>query len=336
MHPYTREQLALLLSEYGIRQFGEVECKDSSHGEEDIRLQYILDKKYVLRVNSAAVMTEERFSELNRLISRYNEFGLRAPYFLSDENGAFLHRRDGLYMYLSEYLNAPVAVEGERWKNLIEECLVMIAAFAEKYKNVDLTETMSMYSLFELSPYDQPIGLDEKEQNLRQLSALLCSLGEYGAANALEEKNRRLREKLRAVYQNLPRCVFQGDENFSNLCVDEEGHIMGLFDFNMSGTEVIANYLANNAFLNHPYLSEESFQTHDAETSVKLIWEWHREKTKKAEEHYSFEEEERRAYQWYSELVTISGFPAVRASLHFLKRKETRQKAVEMLALLSK
>lgn len=336
MRPFEKETLLSLLSEYGISGFEQLEYRDSSHGEEDLRQQYIFDRKAVLRVNSAKVMNEERFSELNRLISRYNEFGIRAPYFLADGEGIFLHERDGFYVYLSEYMDAPITAEEDRWKNLNEERLVMIASFSEKYKNVDLSNTMSMYSLFELSPYDLLIGSDEKEQNLKSLMEELLMFGEEDLAMELEKKNGRLRQSLLGVYKNLPRAVFQGDENYFNLCVDEKGHIMGIFDFNMSGTEVIANYLANNVFLDHPYFREEQFEKHDAETLVRLLWQWHREKTEIIERHYCFEEEERRAYQSYSELVTISGFPNVRAFLRYLNGEETGKKTVEILKLLAK
>ncbi|MBP5729144.1 MAG: phosphotransferase, partial [Clostridia bacterium] len=54
-------------------------------------------------------------------------------------------------------------------------------------------------------------------------------------------------DQLKACYRNLPRCVFQGDENFSNILVDENRHFAGFIDFNLAGTEVIVNQLANLA-----------------------------------------------------------------------------------------
>ena len=58
-----------LLKQYGINSYEEYEMIDSSHGESDIRHNYIIDKKYVLRINSAKVMAEERIKELNILIT---------------------------------------------------------------------------------------------------------------------------------------------------------------------------------------------------------------------------------------------------------------------------
>ena len=62
-----RDEIEKLLSKYGIVSFDNFTMIDSSHGDTDIRHNYIIDKKYVLRVNSAKVMGEERIKELNTL-----------------------------------------------------------------------------------------------------------------------------------------------------------------------------------------------------------------------------------------------------------------------------
>ena len=70
----NRNELMKLLERYGIGSVNDYTMIDSSHGESDLRHNYIIDKKYVLRVNSAKVMGEKRIKELNRLIGRYNAF----------------------------------------------------------------------------------------------------------------------------------------------------------------------------------------------------------------------------------------------------------------------
>ena len=248
-------QVLDLLQQFQIHNAEKVEFVDSSQGEDDIRHNYIIDKKYVLRLNSAKVMTEERLTELNTLIERYRSFGMKAPLFLKAENGSFVVEQDGKNCYLSEYLDLPLAedVKFRCREDLIRQRLVFISRFAQTFKNVDLVETVSMFSIFDLAPYDKLSGLDidEKQENLNQLVADLTQAGYVELAQKVNAKNEELRRQLRPIYKDLPRCVFQGDENFSNLCVDENDQINGLFDFNMSGTEVIANYLANNAFMGH-------------------------------------------------------------------------------------
>lgn len=255
----SKKELEELLIQFGVDFFEEYEMIDSSHGESDIRHNYIIDKKYVLRINSAKVMTEERIKELNILIKRYNDFGVKAPYYISNVYGAYVLEYKDFYCYLSEYLDYPLAegVEETYKKELFAERIQFICEFAEQFKDVDLIETLSMYSLFDLAPYDQPKGIDEKQENFNVLMLDLKASGEFELADRLTAAYANDRNELRDIYKKLPRCVFQGDENFSNLCVDEENHIIGLFDFNMSGTEVIANYLANIAFQGDFDFSEE-------------------------------------------------------------------------------
>ena len=237
-------QVLDLLQQFQIHNAEKVEFVDSSQGEDDIRHNYIIDKKYVLRLNSAKVMTEERLTELNTLIERYRSFGMKAPLFLKAENGSFVVEQDGKNCYLSEYLDLPLAedVKFRCREDLIRQRLVFISRFAQTFKNVDLVETVSMFSIFDLAPYDKLSGLDidEKQENLNQLVADLTQAGYVELAQKVNAKNEELRRQLKPIYKELPRCVFQGDENLSNLCVDENDQIVGLFDFNMSGTEVIA------------------------------------------------------------------------------------------------
>ena len=63
------------LSKYGYTGLGKICLIDTSHSSDDIRLNYVIDKKWVLRFCNAPEMTETRLTELNRLIERYIQFG---------------------------------------------------------------------------------------------------------------------------------------------------------------------------------------------------------------------------------------------------------------------
>lgn len=335
MKKYTKEDLDQVLASYGLPAMENFEMIDSSQGDEDVRHNYILDKKYVLRVNSAPVFTEQRLRELNGLIRRYNEFGLKAPYFLPNREGNYLQEIDGAYVYLSEYLDYPVASQIEDRPELHQENIALVARFAETYKDVGLIDTMSMYSLFELCPYDQLSGMDEKQENLNKLAASLRLAGREDLAERYVELNDRLRKKLKEVHQKLPRCVFQGDENYSNICVDETGHIAGLFDFNMAGTDVIANYLSNIAFLSPTGLDgKEAFEANDPHTVYSSILASFEEGTALIKQHYAFTPGEERAYRMYAGIVMISGWPFFCAYRRHLEKPETSGKAAELLSIM--
>ena len=331
-------QVLDLLQQFQIHNAEKVEFVDSSQGEDDIRHNYIIDKKYVLRLNSAKVMTEERLTELNTLIERYRSFGMKAPLFLKAENGSFVVEQDGNNCYLSEYLNLPLAedVKFRCREDLIRQRLVFISRFAQTFKNVDLVETVSMFSIFDLAPYDKLSGLDidEKQENLNQLVADLTQAGYVELAQKVNAKNEELRRQLKPIYKELPRCVFQGDENFSNLCVDENDQIVGLFDFNMSGTEVIANYLANNAFMGHFCYEDEILDKHTPKEVLQILLDAFHQSTALIREHYSFTEPEYSAYQNYGKIVMISAYWNTSTFAEYLKQEKYKEKIAAIIALI--
>ncbi len=336
---YTKNQLAALLREFGITELHEYKMVDSSHGEDDTRHNYIIDKRYVLRVNTAPVMTEERLAELNPLIDRYNAFGLLAPHFICGTDGRFLRQQDGNYIYLSEYLDFPLADDlcqnhPERKENLKEQRLVLVARFAEQFKDQGLIDTWSMFSMFELAPYDVPCGVDEKQQNVDLLTADLREQGQMQLADRMIAENGRIRSKLLPIYRELPHCVFQGDENFSNVCVDEDGKINGLFDFNMSGTDVNANYLANVAFLGRFVLDDDIFDSHDAAWVFGEILAGFRRSTEIIRQHYRFTELEWEAYLLYAKIIMFSGWANASTFQEFLKKPEYRASCLELIHMI--
>lgn len=331
-------QVLDLLRQFDIHSAKCIEFVDSSQGEDDIRHNYIIDKKYVLRINSAKVMTEKRLTELNTLIERYRSFGMKAPLFLKAENGNFVVEQNGKNCYLSEYLDLPLAedVKFRCREDLIRQRLAFISRFAQTFKNVDLVETVSMFSIFDLAPYDKLSGLDidEKQENLNQLVADLTQAGYVELAQKVNAKNEELRRQLRPIYKDLPRCVFQGDENFSNLCVDENDRIVGLFDFNMSGTEVIANYLANNAFMGHFCYEDEILDKHTPKEVLQILLDAFHQSTALIQAHYSFTEQEFSAYQIYGKIAMISAYWNASTFGEYLKQEKYKDKIVTIIELI--
>lgn len=331
-------QVLDLLRQFDIHSAKCIEFVDSSQGEDDIRHNYIIDKKYVLRLNSAKVMTEERLTELNTLIERYRSFGMKAPLFLKAENGSFVVEQDGKNCYLSEYLELPLAedVKFRCREDLIRQRLVFISRFAQTFKNVGLVETVSMFSIFDLAPYDKLSGLDidEKQENLNQLVADLTQADYVELAQKVNAKNEELRRQLKPIYKELPRCVFQGDENFSNLCVDENDRIVGLFDFNMSGTEVIANYLANNAFMGHFCYEDEILDKHTPREVLQILLDAFHQSTALIREHYSFTAREYSAYQHYGKIAMISAYWNASTFGEYLKQEKYKEKIAAIIDLI--
>ncbi|MCD7822843.1 MAG: hypothetical protein LUG86_02300 [Oscillospiraceae bacterium] len=335
----TKEEILELLSAYGIHSFVEFQFVDSSHGEDDIRRNYIIDKKYVLRLNSAHVMNDKRIADLNRLIQRYRDFGIKAPCFIPNSKSSYTIQKDGYICYLSEYLDCTVAddILDNCRKEMLSQRVIMVAKFAQKYKGVDLIDTMSMYSIFDLSPYDVLLGgIDDKQGNCNTLIQDLKNLGEIELAKDVFNVNETIRRELLSFYKELPRCVFQGDENFSNICVDDKNTIIGLFDFNMAGTDVNANYLANIAFQGNYYYTDEIFDSHTGSEIFEMVLNSYQANTALLRQYYHFTEQEFYAYKLYSKLVILFGYWNQYAYSEYAKSEKYRKKSLELLHLILK
>ena len=335
IHPAWDDLLALL-SLYGVEQMETAGLIDTSHDAKDIRWNYIVDKKYVLRLTNAPEMTEERLSDLNRLIGRYADFGLRCPAFLKGTDGRFFHSWRELTVYLSEYVDLPIADEADLTETegdaLRREVVLSIGAFMERYKGVDLIPTMGMYSLFDLSPYDVPEGIDEKQWNMNNLTAALRKAGEEGLAQRLTAKNEAVRAQLLSVYRDLPRCVTQADEGFGNVLLDGEKHLAGLIDFNLSGTDVCVNLIANNADFDLDVRHDRPLDPD--ETLEKAIMSY-RSNAARILEVYHATEAERNALKDYAWIALASQYPYASAFADRLEKEASRPSTLALLEMIA-
>lgn len=325
--------VAALLRMYGVPEPCSIGLTDSSHGADDIRWNYIVDRRYVLRFCNAPDMTEARMEDLNRLIDRYREFGLRCPAFLKTEDGRFFLPWGPFSVYLSEYIDLPLGEEaGEEEQNALRgEVVRSVARFMERCKNVDLIPTMGMYSLFELSPFDVPLGIDEKQQNMDGILKTLREIGEGSLAKQLEQKNEAIRAHLLSVYKTLPRCVTQGDENLSNVLVDG-GHVAGLIDFNLAGTDVCVNLIANNADFEPDIFHDRPI---DAEQTLKDALVRYRRNAGMMLSEYHATEEERAALPYYAWIALASQYPYACAYADRVKKEACRESTLALLGLIA-
>ena len=329
-----RSDILTELSKFGIQGAAAIRLIDSTHDASDVRLNYIIDKKWVLRFCNAPGMTEKRMGDVNRLIGRYRAMGIKCPAFLADDSGKFLRPWKQFLCCLSEYIDLPLASETELTDadQLSYQVAESVARFAEMYRDVDLSETMGMYSLFDLSPLDIPSGVDEKEDNFNQLISLLRSEGEDGLANRLEARHADIRRKLKAVYRELPRCVFQADENFSNVLIDGAQQFAGFIDFNLAGTEVIVNQLANLAGFDY---DEKQTNPEGAEARLEFAIGYFQDRISRMLRIYHATEKERRALVWYAWIVMTAQWPNFYFFRKAIQKGVLKKEICELLALIA-
>ena len=332
VHPQA-EEIAALMREYGVAEIESIGLIDTSHDADDIRWNYIIDRKYVLRLCNAPEMTESRMEDLNRLIDRYREFGFRCPAFLKATDGRFFRSWGTLSAYLSDYIDLPLGVDAteEDKDALREEVVGSIARFMERYKGVDLIPTMGLYSLFELCPFDVPLGIDEKQQNMNTVCDTLREIGQDALAQKLAQKNEAVRAYLLPMYRTLPRCVTQGDENLSNVLIDG-GHVAGLIDFNLAGTDVCVNLIANNAYFNLDIGHDRSI---DAAQALENALNNYRRNAERMLSAYHATEEERKALPYYAWIALASQYPFACAFVDRVKKEACRESTLALLDLIA-
>ena len=113
--------------------------------------------------------------------------------------------------YLTEYIDMPLA-DREDIRNkpqLVCEIQASVARFAQENKNTDLSSTMGMYSLFDLSPFDIPGGIDEKQENFNTLIALLKDLKEDALAENSFKKDPAMNKAL-GIFAVIPILLYNG------------------------------------------------------------------------------------------------------------------------------
>ena len=321
-----KDELINILNNYSISDIIDYREIDTTNGD-DYRVNIVVDKKYVLRINND-VITEERLQSVSRLCERYRSIGVLAPKLYKNKDGVYLTSYQNHVCYLSEYLDYSTEEDATscNHKQVEKEVLKMIGIFSKKYSNYDLSDINSMWSLIDLAPLD--INVDEKQENLDMLVKNLDEIGESNLAKSIVSFNEKNRNEIKKVYKQLPRCVIQGDLNCANILV-KDTHFIGLIDFNMAGTEVNVNYFCAET---NGYISKKDFL---AKSAFEFYSDWILEQNCKLAiimKEYALNELEKGIIENYRNICMISQYPNVMAFINFLK--EDKAKTLDIIRLI--
>ena len=319
-----------ILGHFGLTYQSVTRLHDTSHGEEDKRLNYILDDRYVLKVNSAGVMWEERLQEISRLIGRYRSIGVYCPAFIPTKQGTLsCHwEKDGkeYICYVEEFAVYPLYDwDSDHDRKEVVEHLGVLAA---KYTGVDLSETKSMWSIIDLAPLD--VDIDEKQENTNALVAALREHGHAELAQQVDELNNELRKRIMTVFAELPRCVYQGDLNSTNE-LHQDGHFVGLIDFNLSGTDVNINVFVNET---NCFPEEDEFDRRTVEQIMEKMEKEQAEMLSVIFKHYAMNETEKFAFPFYQRIADLFQWPNVCSIVKWLKEDARKEKCIALIRAL--
>lgn len=323
-------EIQSILNHFGLTFQSVTKLYDTSHSEDDKRLNYILDDRYVLKVNSVGAMWEQRLQEISGLIDRYRSIGVYCPALIPTMAGplSYTWEKDGreYTCYVEEYAIYPLFEWGQEHDR--REVVEHLGILAAKYTGVDLSETKSMWSIIDLAPLD--VEIDEKQENTNTLVAALREAGYPDLAQQVDDLNNMLRSRIMTVFADLPRCVFQGDLNTSNE-LHKDGHFVGLIDFNLSGTDVNINVFLNetNGFPDEAEFDKLSVQeiltrmdTEQADTLSVIL------------RHYAMNDAEKYAFPYYKRIVDLFQYPNVCEMVKWLKEDARKDKCVKLIQAL--
>lgn len=319
-----------ILSHFGLTFQNVTKLHDTSHGEDDKRLNYILDDRYVLKVNTVGVMWEERLQEICRLIRRYRSIGIYCPTMIPSMDGPLscLWVKDGkeYICYVEEFAIYPLlGLDTDHDRREVVEHLGMLAA---RYTGVDLSETKSMWSIIDLAPLD--VDIDEKQENTSMLVSALRENGYAELGNQVDALNNALRKRIMIVFAELPRCVYQGDLNSSNE-LHQDGHFVGLIDFNLSGTDVNINVFVNET---NCFPDEEEFDRLSVEQILKKMEAEQADMLSVIFKHYTINELEKFALPLYQRIADLFQWPNVCSMVKWLKENARKDKCATLIQAL--
>jgi hypothetical protein len=321
-----------IMSHFGLSMQSVTNFYDTSRDDADKRLNYIIDDKYVLKIHSTVTMWEKRLQEIHRLISRYHSIGIYCPSLLPTLDGmlSYTWEKDGMAYtcFVEEYAIYPVLGWGREHDR--KEVIEHLGVLAAKYTGVDLSETKTMWSIIDLAPLD--IDIDEKQENTNALIEALRKEGYVDLGVQVDIFNTMLREKIMAVFSDLPRCVYQGDLNSTNE-LHKDGHFVGLIDFNMAGTDVNINVFLNetnwfpedaefDSLSVEEIIAKQDMEQYDALTVILR--------------HYELSDVEKYALPYYKRIIDMFQYPNVCSMVEWLSNDVRKDKCVALIEALLK
>lgn len=324
--------ISQILSNFGLTFHQVVKFYDTSQADNDKRLNYILDGKYVLKVHSANSLWEERLQEISRLIERYNAIGVYCPRMIPTTDGTLscAWEAEGVKYtcFVEEYAKFPVCRDITPPPR--EEVVRHIGVMAARYSGVDLSENYSMWSIIDLCPLDAAVGFDEKQDNCNDLVKALEEVGLQELALRVSDFNDHLRLVILAEYKQLPRCVYQGDLNPWNELVND-GHFAGLIDFNLSGTDVNINIFLNET---DSYQDQTRFDSMSVADFIDINDREQQALLEIIYENYQLNDLEKKLLPYYKRIVDLFQHPNASAMSTWLKDETRREKCVALITAL--
>lgn len=331
---FTVEDIVEICSHFDVdcRDIGE--CIDTSKFDADQRYNYKINDAFFLKITSNKSINEKYLNDINRLISNYKSIGVYCPSLQETNKSKLSHEVvKGKYRftcYLEEKSEYPLSepqqeVDYEFKKQVLQH----LGFLANKFTNINLSDIRSMWSLIELAPLDDEI--DEKQENFNNLMNCLKENNHTELMSRLLVLNDVCRKRIEGYMPKLPRCVYQGDLNNSNILVDDIGNFKGLIDFNLSGTEVNINCFLNESMY---FFKEKDFVDLSAKELYLKMTDIQKQLLHVVTKNYKLNIDELEVMSDYNKVIYTSFWPNTTLMIRLIDEKKHSHKVIDLLQLI--
>lgn len=307
-------------------------CSNTSRSTDDIRLNFYLNKDWVMKINSKNNLSQELFFEISKVIENYNKSSIYAPRYSLSSDGNYLYEFSiedmDFVAWIEEWAPYQVSSFDDYSEEMKIEALKKTAKYMTINSNKDLMSRNSMWSIIELPVWDEKI--DEKEENYILLTESLLSISQYNLISRLKELNKYHRNRITSILPNLKRCSIQGDLNASNILVNKN-KFMGLIDFNMSGTEVNINNILNETRYS---LSISDFESLTSKEIFQKMNNYRESLLEHIFKYYVLDDLEKSIWDDYRKIVDLFLWPNVSLWTYLISEDLYVDKVLELITLI--
>ena len=172
-----------------------------------------------------------------------------------------------------------------------------------------------------------------QQENMNALVEALQKHGYDAEAEEVIRVNIACRDHIMKYFDLLPRCVYQGDLNRSNILIDKNKHFTGIIDFNMYGTEVNVNCFLNESMY---YLDEQDFETMTATELFERMNEVQKKLLIPIFKYYILNEVEKKVYRDYKKIIDLCFYPNVMLWIYLIENHKYEDKVIQLIRFLAR
>ena len=219
--------------------------------------------QFVIKIAANDFTSKERINGWVEIINTYRSLGYYSPALMKSRNNNYAEEiifhskpcvvweEEFAEYHLCNSLDKSVYTGRDGRYVFQGDVLAFLGKVAEKH--YDFFPYKSGWVRFE--PFGANETTDEITQCVKKFDMLVKEkapqyIPRWEKIYSLFEENKK---QLMQIYKTLPTSVFQGDHFPGNLLLGEDGHLKGVIDYNLAGTDTVINVFLYTALFGYGY-----------------------------------------------------------------------------------